>query len=664
MAIKSKNFKVAKYSRAKATKIAAYVVLILCICLVSNLLSEFIYTYNSDLESVFKEQYYNSNTYYNEVGRALYDISELLLRKELASLPVREYYYEAYGYGKGYGHRNFELGQKSSFSGYLYEWRHGEIYALRLDVGGMVQALPWEESGIVSFLEGQMANFRLEDVGYPNSVQVIFTDELLAQRQQAWEAERAALLDIGEQLLAVLLIIVPLILYLGLVTGRRPEDEALHPGMLDRLYSDVLLLLLLAVALGGGAFWLVFVEGVRNSLYYGNQSMPQETRRLLAVGSVVYVGALVGLVLLLFNALIRKIKAHCFLKHSLVYTLFCFSTRPVRHVGRGLRGLFGKTGEWCGNAWLLLFVGPEYGGSDPAERLFRRQRRFLLITAGAVVLMIFFLLFDIVPLFLLTLLAEIAFIYYFLRDNRRDISEVRMSVENSLTEQMKSQKLKVDLVTNVSHDLKTPLTSIISYVELLALEDDLSPAARDYVQVLGEKSHRLNRIVSDLFELAKATSGNIPLEIELLDLKRLFAQTLADMGDSIEASGMQMRLHLPEQPLLVLADGDKLYRVLQNVLDNALKYSLAGSRVYVELWESSGRAIGVVKNTAAYEMNFTAEDILRRFSRGDAARSSEGSGLGLAIAKSFCEICGGRFSVIIDGDQFKVMIEFPLAGKE
>jgi signal transduction histidine kinase len=226
---------------------------------------------------------------------------------------------------------------------------------------------------------------------------------------------------------------------------------------------------------------------------------------------------------------------------------------------------------------------------------------------------------------------------------------------------MKSERMKVALITNVSHDLKTPLTSIISYVDLLSKEENLTDSARDYVKILSEKSSRLSNMVSDLFDLAKSTSGNMPLDIESIDMKKLIEQTLADMEDKVEKSGLLMKVVLPEKPLFILADGKKLYRVFQNVIDNALKYSFKGTRVYITLEKRNGHAIAAIKNTAGYEMDFTADEILQRFNRGDKSRTTEGSGLGLSIAESFTQVCGGTLRVDIDGDLFKVTISFPAA---
>lgn len=240
------------------------------------------------------------------------------------------------------------------------------------------------------------------------------------------------------------------------------------------------------------------------------------------------------------------------------------------------------------------------------------------------------------------------------------LSGVSHGFQKSVEEQIKSERMKIDLVTNVSHDLKTPLTSIISYIDLLSKEEGLSPEAEDYVRILAQKSDRLKNIVADLFDLAKITSGNAEIVREELDMARLVVQTLGDMEDKIQSSGHILKTSLIEPPVPILGDGKKLYRVMQNIFDNALKYAMQGTRIYIDLSKNKERVLLTVKNTSAYEMTFTEEEILERFTRGDKARSTEGSGLGLSIAKSFTEACGGEFGIAIDGDQFKVMLAFPL----
>ena len=239
-----------------------------------------------------------------------------------------------------------------------------------------------------------------------------------------------------------------------------------------------------------------------------------------------------------------------------------------------------------------------------------------------------------------------------------DINNIAEGFDKAVQGAVKAEKMKSELITNVSHDLKTPLTSIIGYVDLLEGTDNLPDEARDYVAVIKKKSERLKNIISDLFDLSKSTSGNAELEMEKLDMKKLMEQTLADMSDAIEASGRSIRQTLPEKPVMITGDGKKLYRVFQNIIDNALKYSLENTRIFVTLREKDGRAIAEIKNTSAYELDFSETEITERFTRGDRSRATEGSGLGLSIARSFTSACNGDFRVILDGDQFKVIIEF------
>lgn len=220
------------------------------------------------------------------------------------------------------------------------------------------------------------------------------------------------------------------------------------------------------------------------------------------------------------------------------------------------------------------------------------------------------------------------------------------------------KKMKADLIANVSHDMKTPLTSIIGYIELLEQEESLSSDAKGYVEVLKNKSERLKNIISDLFDLSVSTSDNSGIVIEKLDLTQLVHQALAEMEDAILKSGLEIEKHLPEYCVFINADGNKIYRVFQNILDNALKYSLGGTPVSVTLNVIGKKASLEIQNTASYEMRFSEIDVLEKFVRGDHLKTDDGIGLGLSIAETFTKACGGELRVKIDGDQFKVMIEF------
>ena len=244
-----------------------------------------------------------------------------------------------------------------------------------------------------------------------------------------------------------------------------------------------------------------------------------------------------------------------------------------------------------------------------------------------------------------------------------ELENIESAMQKSVEKQMQAERLKIDLITNVSHDLKTPLTSMVGYTDLLKKED-LTPTAQDYVEVISAKQEQLKEMIQSLFELSKSTSGTEKFQMERMDMKRLLEQTLADMDDAIAQSGLSFRTALGEEPLPFLGDNGKMYRVVQNLVENILKYSLEGTRVYIDAGKENGEIFVTMKNISAYEMNFKAEEMMERFVRGDESRTSEGHGLGLAIASSYTANMGGRMELAADGDLFKVTLHFPEADGE
>lgn len=244
-----------------------------------------------------------------------------------------------------------------------------------------------------------------------------------------------------------------------------------------------------------------------------------------------------------------------------------------------------------------------------------------------------------------------------------ELENIESAMQKSVEKQMQAERLKIDLITNVSHDLKTPLTSMVGYTDLLKKED-LTPAAQDYVEVISAKQEQLKEMIQSLFELSKSTSGTEKFQMERMDMKRLLEQTLADMDDAIAQSGLSFRTALGEEPLPFLGDNGKMYRVVQNLVENILKYSLEGTRVYIDAGKENGEIFVTMKNISAYEMNFKAEEMMERFVRGDESRTSEGHGLGLAIASSYTANMGGCMELATDGDLFKVTLHFPEADGE
>ena len=240
------------------------------------------------------------------------------------------------------------------------------------------------------------------------------------------------------------------------------------------------------------------------------------------------------------------------------------------------------------------------------------------------------------------------------------VEDIGGGLQRAVEERTRSERMKVELITNVSHDLKTPLTSILSYAELLREEEDLPDHVRDYVQILNDKALRLKTMVQEVFDVSKAASGNLTLNWKDLDLAKLIRQTLADQADPIAESGLQFRVNLPEEPVPVRADGDRLYRVFQNLIHNALQYALPGSRVYVDLNVAGDEAVARVQNISKEELPRNI-DFTERFVRGDESRTDGGSGLGLAIALSFTQACGGTLTVTTDADLFTARVALPLS---
>ena len=238
-----------------------------------------------------------------------------------------------------------------------------------------------------------------------------------------------------------------------------------------------------------------------------------------------------------------------------------------------------------------------------------------------------------------------------------DINNISQGLENSIEQRIKSERMKSELITNVSHDLKTPLTSIINYVELIKKEENIQPEyLKDYVQVLDKKSKRLKISIEDLFEASKASTGNIELELVRLDLKQLLQQSIGELEDKLEEANLSLRVNLTEEDTYVLADGRRLYRVFENLLCNISKYSLKNTRVYIDVTKEDGKIITTMKNISSYELNFDPDEIMERFKRADESRNTEGSGLGLAIARDLVSLQGGKMSIEIDGDLFKVKV--------
>ena len=243
------------------------------------------------------------------------------------------------------------------------------------------------------------------------------------------------------------------------------------------------------------------------------------------------------------------------------------------------------------------------------------------------------------------------------------VNDLGDGLRHALQEQMKSERMKADLITNVSHDLKTPLTSIINYVDLLKREELHNEKANEYLEVLDQKSQRLKQLTEDLVEASRASSGNVVLDIRRIDVKELLMQTSGEFVERFEARGLQLVENLPQNPQYVDADGRRLWRIIENLFRNVEKYAMPHTRVYLDLINDGDRVAFSLKNISESPLNISPEELTERFTRGDESRSTEGSGLGLSIAKDLTEIQKGTFEIYLDGDLFKVTVSFPIASE-
>ena len=491
-------------------------------------------------------------------------------------------------------------------------------------------------------------------------IRVCVTSEQAAQYQEIWSAQRDTFAHTICIVLTLTAAALLLFVYLLFVTGRRPEDEEMHLATLDRLPVEVnVLLFWSALGLAGGLNIALTAE-----IANGSSEMT-----FLLMPSVAFLTAAFAFALELTLSLVRIVKNRSFARQ-------CWCVRFVRWCRRGVRESTRKlmhllTGDYKTRNVLLLFFG------------YTVVLEFLAVAFGAAgVVFLGTGWFLAAGYFLARRIHGFERIVEALHRMRGGDMESRLTdmpegvfaamaedlgslgdgMQAALQNEIRAERMKTELITNVSHDLKTPLTSILSYSDLLCQMELTPEEANDYAKIIHQKSLRLKNLTSDLFDISKVQSGVEQMNCERLDAATLVRQALAEQEKAIQASGLALKVTLPEKELPIRADGRKMSRVLENLIGNCVKYSLQGTRVFISLAECDGQAVLEVKNTANYEMDFAPDEITERFVRGDAARSTEGSGLGLAIAKSYTEACGGAFEVTVDGDLFKVRISFPIYG--
>jgi len=245
-----------------------------------------------------------------------------------------------------------------------------------------------------------------------------------------------------------------------------------------------------------------------------------------------------------------------------------------------------------------------------------------------------------------------------LKEHAEDLMNIREGLTRAVNERMKSERFQSELITNVSHDIKTPLTSIVNYVDLLAKEELDNDKAREYVTVLIRQSEKLKKLIGDLIEASKASTGVLAVNAQRCELPVLLDQCSGEYKERLENAGLKLMVSKPEGDVSIMADGRHMWRIFDNLMNNVIKYAQPGTRVYLSLSRVNENAVIVLRNISRDELNLSGEELMERFVRGDSSRSGEGSGLGLAIARSLCQLQGGEMSLDVDGDLFKVTLKF------
>lgn len=515
-----------------------------------------------------------------------------------------------------------------------------------------------------SFDDEPTDEYNVRSATYPlgTVIRVCVTTEQAAQYQEMWSAQRDTFAHTIYIVLTLTAAALLLFVYLLFVTGRRPEDEEMHLATLDRLPVEVNVLLFWSVLGLAGGLNIALTAEIAN----GSSDMI-----FLLMPSVAFLTAAFAFALELTLSLVRIVKNRSFARQ-------CWCVRFVRWCWRGVRESTRKlmhllTRDYKTRNVLLLFFGYTVVLALLATVFGAEGGSFLAFVLGIAWFLAagYFLArrihgFERIVDALhrmrggdmesrLTDMPEGVF-----AEMAEDINSLGDGMQAAVQNEIRAERMKSELITNVSHDLKTPLTSILSYSDLLSQLELTPEEANDYAKIIHQKSLRLKNLTSDLFDISKVQSGVEQMVCERLDAVTLVRQALAEQ--EAQNSGLVLKVTLPERELPIWADGRKMSRVLENLIGNCVKYAMKGTRVFVSLDERDGKAVFEVKNTANYEMDFAADEITERFVRGDAARSTEGSGLGLAIAKSYTEACGGMFEVEVDGDQFKVRISFPVYG--
>ena len=490
-------------------------------------------------------------------------------------------------------------------------------------------------------------------------------DDVVQHYKAMWEAQESIVLNTFIKLVVCVGVALLLLIYLLCVCGKNKDGEYKN-NWLDNIWIEVHLALIAGAAIGAIVLCIFVIE----DYVYGN--FPHNLI-CWVMGSVSAVGSLIIITSLL--SIIRNIKTRRLIETSIVLRVirWCF-----RLVGKIVRWSWRTSKSFWTTIYRLL---SKKTGVILISMLFGYTAFIgilgILTPESPMPVIIGVMLFGFSAFFVARRSGDLDEIKKGVSEVRNgnvaykipelrcedmkalaaNINDIAMGLDASVAAQVKAERLKTELITNVSHDIKTPITSIINYTALLSKVEGLPEEAKDYVAVIAKKSDRLKNLTQDLFDISKVQSGNDEVVLEKLDVALLVGQALGEHDNEIQSSNLQFCVNTSKE-LFISADGRKMSRVLSNLISNILKYTMKNTRVFITASEKDGMIVMEFKNISAYPLDFDVEEITQRFVRGDESRTAEGNGLGLAIAKSYTEICNGTFEIVVDGDMFKAIMKF------
>lgn len=454
-------------------------------------------------------------------------------------------------------------------------------------------------------------------------------------------------LKIGIYLIAVLALVLMIVSFVALmsVAGRRPKKDEIVPWFFHKMPFDILLAIYLFGSLALAALGGTIEDEV-------------------GIGCIAVCSLFLPLFCMSFAV---RIKTKTLIKNTLIYKILMLLWKGIKAVGRFLMTVI-KNMRLLWKV-ILVFVGLMFfWGITIAMHSWRFEAVLLFLAP-----------FTVLPaLIMITLqinrlkkgaqeLSEGHFDHVI--DTKMMLPEIKKHAVNlnsmaaaqkiAVEEKLKSERMKTELITNVSHDIKTPLTSIINYADLISKEENNSEKAKEYSEVLVRQSKRLKTLLEDLVEASKASTGNLEVDLQPCDAQVFISQCAGEYEEKFGQYDLTLITSVPEEPVRIMADGRRMQRVFDNLLNNACKYSMPGTRVYVDLKETDKEAVFTFKNTSKEQLNMTEEELMERFTRGDSSRNTEGSGLGLSIAGNLAELQNGKLRLTTDGDLFKATLSFP-----